>query len=192
MSAWRMARDRAPRGEPRQPRPPVLRPRAIIDVLEKHEVKYVIIGGIGARLWGSPRNTDDLDICPAAERANRRRLAEALTQLEARLRPPGLEEEGFAPPGGWDERSFDSMVSVALTTDVGWIDIWFVPDGTQGYDDLIKTASDVSIGGRNVKVADIGDIIRSKAAAGRNKDLAALDHLRELQRRRAELGRGTL
>lgn len=158
-------------------------------MLEKHDVRYVIIGGIGARIWGSPRNTDDLDICPAATRANRQRLAAALTELDARFRPPGLEEEGFAPPGGWDERSFGSMVSLALTTGLGWVDIWFIPDGTEGYDDLMKKASDAPIGGRQVKVADISDIIRSKAAAGRNKDLAALDHLRELQRRLDELGR---
>lgn len=173
----------------RPPRPPLLRPRAIIDVLEQHNVKYVVIGGVAARIWGSPRNTDDIDICPAATRANKRRLAAALTELDARFRPLGLEDEGFEPPGGWDEGSFDSFVSLALTTELGWLDVWFVPDGTQGYDDLIRAASDAPIGERTVKVADIKDIIRSKAAAGRNKDLAALDHLVELERRRAELGR---
>jgi hypothetical protein len=167
---------------------PLLRPRAIINVLETNHVEYVIIGGIGARIWGSPRNTDDLDICPSATRANRRRLAAALTELGARFRPPGLETEGFEPPGGWDDHSFDTMVSLALTTEFGWIDVWFVPDGTQGYDDLIREASDAPIGEHTVKVADIKDIIRSKTAAGRNKDLAALDHLRDLERRRDELG----
>ena len=90
------------------------------------------------------------------------------------------------PPGGWDERIFDSLVSLATTTDLGWLDIWFIPDGTTGYDDLIKGAADVRIGYHHVKVAAIADIIRSKHAAGRNKDLAAIDHLRELAQRRAE------
>ncbi len=182
-----MSGSRVARGK-RLPRPPVLRPTAILEVLERHGVRYVVIGGIGARLWGSPRNTDDLDICPAGSRANRRRLAAALTELGARLRPAGLEEKGFASPGGWDERSFDSIVSLALTTDLGWIDLWFRPDGTEGYDDLVREASDASIDDLTVKVADLEDIIRSKAAAGRNKDLGALDHLRELDRRRRELG----
>lgn len=148
-----------------------------------------MIGGIGARIWGSPRQTDGLDICPAKTRAIKRRLAAALNELDARLRPPGLEEAGFVPPGGWDERSLEAMVSLALTTDLGWVDVWFHPDGTEGYDDLIRRASDASIGELTVKVADLDDIIRSKAAAGRNKDLASLDHLRELERRRDELGR---
>jgi hypothetical protein len=149
----------------------------------------VVIGGIGARIWGSPRATDDLDICPAQTRANKRRLAAALNELEARFRSPGLEEKGLPPPGGWDERSFEAMVSLALTSDLGWVDIWFRPDGTEGYADLIRDASDATIGELTVKVADLGDIIRSKAAAGREKDLSTLDHLRELERRRDELGR---
>ena len=167
----------------------MLRPREILGVLERHKVNYVVIGGIGARLWGSPRNTDDLDVCPAQTRANKRRLADALTDLNALFRPPGLEE-GYPPPGGWDERSFGSMVSLALTTELGWLDIWFVPDGTQGYDDLVRNASKADVGdGLVVQVADLADIIRSKSASGRNKDLAALDDLRALERRRDELGR---
>ncbi len=169
-------------------RPPLLRPHAIIDVLETHQLAYVIIGGIAATLWGSPRNTFDLDICPASTRTNKRRLAAALTALEARFRPPGLEQEGFAPPVGWDERSFD-QISVAVMTPLGWLDIWFAPDGTGGYDDLIQSAADVTIARHRVKVAALADIIRSKRAAGRSKDLGALDDLHELERRRNELGR---
>lgn len=80
------------------------------------------------------------------------------------------------------------MVSLALTTDLGWVDVWFHPDGTEGYDDLIREATDATIGELTVKVADLRDIIRSKTAAGREKDLSALDHLHELDRRREELG----
>jgi hypothetical protein len=148
-----------------------------------------VIGGVGANLWGSPRGTLDLDICAASTRANKRRLAAALTELDARFRPPNLEEKGYPPPGGWDERSFDSHVSLATTTKLGWLDIWFVPDGTTGYSDLIKSAADARIGDLQVKVAAIPDIIRSKQAAGRNKDLAAIDHLRQLEQRRTQRGR---
>lgn len=167
-------------------RPPVLRPRAILGVLDAHELQYVVIGGIAARILGSPRNTDDLDICAAKSKANRKRLAAALNELDAKFRPAGLEE-GYPSPGGWDERSFDSMISVALTTDLGWFDVWFVPDGTGGYEDLIRGASREDLGnGLIVSVASLEDIIRSKSAAGRNKDLGALDHLVELAERRRE------
>ena len=174
-------------GKPSEPpRAPRLRPEALLEVLATHDVDYIVIGGVGANIWGSPRGTLDLDICAATTRDNKRRLATALTELDARFRPAGLEQDGFLPPGGWDERTFDSLISLATTTELGWLDIWFIPDGTAGYDDLIKTAADVRIGEHHVKVAAIADIIRSKQAAGRNKDLAALDHLHELAQRRAE------
>ena len=170
------------------PRAPTLRPEALLELLAKHNVDSVVIGGVGANIWGSPRGTLDLDICAATTRANKRRLAAALNELDARFRPAGLEEVGFPPPGGWDDRTFDSLTSLATTTTLGWLDIWFMPDGTAGYDDLVQNAADVRIGKHHVKVAAIADIIRSKQAAGRNKDLAALDHLRELDQRRGERG----
>jgi hypothetical protein len=173
---------------PDQARVPPLRPEALLELLERHKVEYVVIGGVGANIWGSPRGTLDLDICAATTRANKGRLAAALTELNARFRPPGLEEDGFPPPGGWDDRSFDSLISLAATTNLGWLDIWFVPDGTTGYDDLIQSADKARIGDLEVNVAAITDIIRSKQAAGRNKDLAAIDHLLELADRRAQRG----
>lgn len=166
----------------------MLQPEALLERLAEHKVDYVVIGGIGASIWGSPRGTLDLDICAATTPVNKQRLASALTELGARFRRPGLEEDGFAPPGGWDERAFGSLISLATTTDLGWLDIWFVPAGTTGYDDLVKGAADVQIGKHRIKVAAIGDIVRSKQAAGRNKDLAVIDHLRELVQRRAERG----
>ena len=173
-------------GKPEESRVPRLRPQALLELLEKHKIDYVVIGGVGANIWGSPRGTLGLDICAATTRANKGRLAGALTELDARFRPPGLEEEGFAPPGGWDDHSFDSMISLATTTALGWLDIWFIPDGTTGYDDLIQSAARIQVGNHRINVAAIADIIRSKQAAGRNKDLAAIDHLRELEERRTQ------
>ena len=48
-------------------------------------------------MLGSPRTTDDFDICPATSRANLERLAAMLNDVEARWAPPGMEETGFEP-----------------------------------------------------------------------------------------------
>jgi hypothetical protein len=50
---------------------------------QKHEVKYVIIGGIAAILHGVPRTTFDLDILIETTPENAQRLIDAL--LEAGL-----------------------------------------------------------------------------------------------------------
>jgi hypothetical protein len=148
----------------------------------------VLIGGVAERLLGSPRGTADIDICPDRTRVNLRRLASALNELDAHPRPPGLET-GFPAPEPWDERTFASFTSLALTTRFGWLDIWFAPDGTEGYRDLIERAIEMEVGGIRFPVASLDDIIHSKEAVGGTKYLSHLPLLRELRevrRRRGE------
>ena len=172
---------------PPRVRPPALRARSLIEVLVRHDVRFIVIGGVAERLLGSPRLTDDFDICAAEDRENKERLAGALNDLEAVFRPPGVEE-GYPPPEPWSAKSFSSFTSLALTTTNGWLDVWFRPDGTNGYRDLIRGAVEMEVAGSKVKVAGLDDIIRSKEAAATTKYLSHLPLLRELreQRRRLE------
>lgn len=59
-----------------------------------------------------------------------------------------------------------------LTTLAGDFDISFRPTGTDGYGDLVASAVVVDLGGHEVAVAALADVIRSKRAAGRAKDAA--------------------
>jgi len=63
----------------------------------------------------------------------------------------------------------------------GELDLTFTPSGTQGYPDLHRHASPFCIGTVYVQVASLSDVIRSKTAAGRTKDLEALPELRRLE-----------
>jgi hypothetical protein len=148
----------------------------------------VILGGVAERMLGSPRVTDDFDICPATTRANLERLAAVLNELEARFRTAGSEPEGCPPVEAWSARSFGSYTSLALITRYGFFDVWFRPDATRGYDDLIEKAIDIEVAGMNVKVAHLDDILRMKQAIGGPKYLSHLPLLRDLQSRRREQG----
>ena len=44
--------------------PPLFDPEAIFRILEKHDVRYVLVGGLAATLHGSPHVTTDVDIAP--------------------------------------------------------------------------------------------------------------------------------
>lgn len=59
-----------------------------------------------------------------------------------------------------------------------------MPSGTRGYADLRRHAVSVALGGIDVPVASLLDVIRSKEAAGRSKDPAQLPVLRKLLARR--------
>jgi len=65
-------------------------------------------------------------------------------------------------------------------TDHGRLDITFEPSGTAGYPDLARDAVHLEILGVEVDVASLADVIRSKEAAGREKDRLVLPVLRRL------------
>lgn len=162
-------------------------PEEILRVLERHDVRYVLIGGLAATLYGSPHVTTDVDITPDVEAANLRRLADALADLDARIRVEG-------EPGGLPfDRSAEMLGRVALlnlTTRAGDLDLAFEPQGTRGYGDLRRRAVAIDIRGVQVPVAALADVIRSKEAAGREKDRLTLPTLRRLLERLEEEGQG--
>ena len=157
------------------------RPDVLLEVLERHGVRYVVIGGLAAELRGSPYITRDVDVTPSRERANLRRLAAALRELNATLRVPGVEGPVEFP---LDEHSFDRGTTWTFVTDHGYLDVALLPDGTQGYEDLRRGATRERLTENlRVDVASLADVIRSKEAAGREKDRAVLPILRQVLER---------
>jgi hypothetical protein len=112
---------------------------------------------------------------------NLTRLATALRALDARLRVAG---EAAGVEHAVDARTFRLTQTVTSRTRAGDLDVALLPDGTDGYPDLIRGRVLMTIDDVTFPVAVLSDVIRSKAAAGRPKDLAVLDLLRELDRRR--------
>ena len=161
------------------------RPERILAVLAKHGVEYVMIGGLAAAIHGSDLVTGDMDITPALGEDNLSRLSSALKELRARVRTLDLPE---GLPFAHDARSLAAAGVWNLVTVAGDLDISFVPSGTQGFSDLRRDAVTIEILGSSTNVASLADIIRSKEAAGRPKDVAAIPLLRrlldELERRR--------
>src|SRR5450759_791890 len=70
---------------------PPLDAERIFAVLSAHGVDYVVVGGVAVQVHGHVRMTNDLDLIPAPDRANLRRLTGALRDLEARVLNPGSE-----------------------------------------------------------------------------------------------------
>jgi hypothetical protein len=165
---------------------PRFQPEEMLRALERHRVRYVVIGGVGATLHGSPLPTRDADICPARDDVNLESLASSLREMEARIRitdtPEGL-------PFACDAAFLRQMKLLNLTTRFGDLDLSFEPSGTGGYTELSPRSVQYDLGGGLVvAVAALEDIIRSKEAANREKDRQALPTLRLLlQKRRSEL-----
>jgi hypothetical protein len=154
-------------------------PERLIRVLTRPRVKFVLIGALAARLHGFPRLTADADITPAGDKQNLERLAAALKDLDAKVYtesvPAGLAFDRSAAALG-RARTWN------LVTTAGRLDIAFLPAGTAGYDDLAKGAEKFEAFGVRFLASSLDDIIRSKEAAGREKDADDVLILRELKR----------
>lgn len=157
----------------------VVDPIPVLEVLVRHRVRFVVIGGIAAIAQGYPLPTEDVDVTPARDQENLERLAAALRELDARLRVPGGQEAVAFP---LDARMLAQAESWTLTTRSGDLDVIFQPAGTRGFDDLKRSAARVELGApleAPVLVASLADVIRSKEAANRPKDQAQLPALRQ-------------
>lgn len=152
-------------------------PERILATLHEHGVQCVLMGGFAAVLYGSPFVTTDIDVVPASDPENLGRLSDALQDLHARVwtvsEPDGLPFDHSAESLG-DVRIWN------LVTDHGRLDITFEPSGTRGYDDVARDAVHLVILGAAVDVASLDDVIRSKEAAGRDKDRLVLPTLRRI------------
>ena len=156
----------------------------MLEALLRHDVAFVVIGGFAVELHEAPvAPTRDVDVTPSADRPNLVKLIGALNELEARLRVLGGPTAGVAVPGGLTPEFLQSMVSVALVTAAGPLDISLLPEGTKGYDDLVRGQVHIEFHNLRLPVASLDDIIRSKEAAGRERDLLVLPALREHRRR---------
>ena len=120
--------------------------------------------------------TRDIDFTPRATKENLGRLSQALTDLGARIRTEGVPE---GLPFSHDAASLAGVGIWNLTCEFGEFDISFMPSGTDGYEDLVRTALRVEVRGEQMPVASLADIIRSKEAAARPKDFTALPALQE-------------
>jgi hypothetical protein len=146
-------------------------------VLAEHGVRYVLIGGVALNMAGVTMVTVDVDVCYEATQANTRALARALRALEA----VPVDADNRPLPAPIDPRAFQLHDTFLFVTLAGRVDCLRVPDGTAGYDDLVRTAVELDLGGFATWIPSIEDMVRMKTATGRPKDRLALEQLGTLR-----------
>jgi hypothetical protein len=156
-------------------------PVRMLTALQEAGVRFVLVGGMAAILHGDVGVTIDLGVVPEREPRNLDRLALALRALGARIRATGEPEGLFFDCSSAFFRNLAPDSILNLTTQAGDLDLAFRPSGTEGYADLRRDAVEIEAGdGVRILVASLADVIRSKEAAGREKDRIALPRLRRL------------
>jgi hypothetical protein len=153
----------------------------LIAVLARHDVDYVVIGGVATQVHGHRRTTMDLDLTPDSDPENLRRLSAALAELEA-CPADGMEEGeiSVADP----ERLAIAAIVPPLHTRHGQIHILKEPKGARPFDQMRQVALVVDLDGNDVAIVSLDDLIRMKRAAGRPGDLDDIATLTEVERQR--------
>jgi hypothetical protein len=144
-------------------------------------VDFVVVGGVAAVAHGSVAFTQDLDISYAGDEQNLDRLGRVLVDLGARLR--GVTDGvPFIP----DRRTLKRTRILTLETPLGLIDLLAEPDGAPVYERLRDRAVPQKVAGVDVRVASLDDLIAMKKAAGRPRDLVAVEELEAIRRLQRE------
>lgn len=168
--------------------------------LTDHDVAFVLAGSVAVQARGAEVGVPgDLDIIPATDEINLRKLANALEALRAKHVPATGEwipvDDGFK----WQEweqhdprrqeeprkidpqdaASFDSL----FTTSFGNLDVVPVISGT--YHEMVPRASMLTVHGVDgVLVMSVEDLLAHLTVPRRAKDAARVAHLRAVQRQR--------
>ena len=162
-------------------RPAPLDPEQLFTTLARHDVQYVLIGAVAARLQGFPRVTADADITPAKDRQNLDRLAAALRELDARIYTEAVPE---GLPFDVSAAMLERANVWNLVTSAGRLDIVFLPSGTEGFDDLAGEAVPFEVYGTRLLAASLEDIMRSKRASDRLQDRQDVLIIQEMLQKR--------
>ncbi|OHV48818.1 hypothetical protein BCD48_14375 [Pseudofrankia sp. BMG5.36] len=151
----------------------------MLGMLAEHEVRYAIVGGVGARLQGTPYVTGDLDIVPDPDPANLDRLARALSS-EVTMKKHADSTDYLPHPVVRREEFFAEYFAMYQTPH-GPLDVLIELPGVGPFDAIMRSARryDLAGYGLSIYVASLEDIIRSKETAGRTKDLILLPILYE-------------
>jgi hypothetical protein len=155
-------------------KPPKFDPYGILEALERHRVKYVLIGGFARVLQGTEELTRGVDVVPSTRSDNLRRLDRALRDIGAQR----ADGQGLDP---FETGMVDQSPPIELATDHGELKIVPTPEGTRGFDDLRRGAHRENLGhGVLTHVASIGDLARMATALGTERHLAQVAQLRRL------------
>ena len=140
--------------------------KELLELLNAHEVEYLIVGGYALALHGSPRFTGDLDIYLGLQRDNAKKVLSVLAEF------------GF---GSLDITEADFIAGdrvVQLGVPPVRIDFVTSIDGVE-WDAAWRNREKGSWAGVPVAYLCRDDFIANKRASGRLKDLADIEALGE-------------
>jgi hypothetical protein len=139
-----------------------------VERLQFHGVKFVIIGGYAVISHGYPRYTGDIDFFVEKSEDNARKLVNAINDFYGDQ--PQINQECFLD----DDRMCqfgDPPYRIDILVNVPGL----------VFEEVHPNCIHGKIGGKLAPIINLTDLIKSKQAAGRRKDLGDLEALEEIE-----------
>ena len=137
---------------------------------QKHNVKYITIGGFAVNIYGYNRNTGDLDILIEDSIENRKNLRKAFVDIGIGDFE-SIETMQFIP--GWTDFTLDFGLRLDVMTSVKGLE-------DKSFDSLLSDATILMIGDTPVNFIDYKNLIIAKKATNRLKDQLDIEELGKL------------
>lgn len=121
----------------------------------------VMIGNAAAAINGAPVTTLDVDFMVEQRPENYRKLAALAQQMNCQFVELKLVDDNY-------------MYRLFHRTEPLVVDFLFAPAGLSDFAAVKRNSSEVYFGGQPLRIASLEDILSSKRAAARPKDLASI------------------
>ena len=132
-----------------------------------HRVEFIVVGAHALALYSRPRFTEDLDLFIRRSDENCLRLQKALQEFGIDL-----------PSSARLQLSKDRRAMIVLGAKPNQVDILNFLDGVE-FEPALKNGQVSKLGGMDVVFLSLSDVIATKTATGRPKDIDDLNRLRE-------------
>ncbi len=141
--------------------------REFVELLIKHRVEYIIVGGYAVGIHGYPRYTGDLDIWLNPSKSNAEKILKAVAEFG--FSSYDLKIEDFIKEGNVIQLGYPPL-RIDLLTQI---------DGVE-FNDCYSKVEKMTIDDLIMNVISFDDLIKNKRSSGRHKDLDDLENLERM------------
>lgn len=138
--------------------------KEFIELLEKYQVEYVVVGGFAVNHYGYVRTTQDIDMLIFPSEKNAQKMLET------------LEEFGFGSAGITRDCFETAGTAVHLGVEPNRIDLLTNLKGVSN-EEIFKKKKRAKYGKISLNIISLNDLLECKRCSDRPKDLADADEL---------------
>src|SRR6266480_4812355 len=152
--------------------------QALLTRLKTAGLNFVVIGGVCVVYYGAPLATFDLHICCPFGEENLKRIEAAVRDLH-----PYHRLTANKLPFELTPHLIAELKNLYLQTDLGKLDCLSEVAGVGAYEEVLKQSVAAIFSYGEFRFLKLDALIASKQAAGRERDLTAVRHLRAIKER---------